>query len=162
MLNEKESDSLQLDGRWENGKHRKSISRCFTWSLYSLVMIRIYANFVSFLSKCVFTVLNRSQLVVRLKIRPTPQPAVNYVWQTLSADSLDTVVPNSSWIRSEIHIETNKLVSIFKIRFILWFVWAKYISTILNRRDLYFSSSYMLQFCFKRAFFYIFQHFDHH
>lgn len=64
--------------------HAKASCRsCFprlpTWRLYSLIVIRIHADLVALLGEGVLAVLDRSQLVVRLEIRPAPESAVDDV-----------------------------------------------------------------------------------
>jgi len=62
-------------------------------------MVRIYADLVAFLGEGVLAVLDRPQLVVRLQVRPTPEPTVNHVRETLAADTLNTVVADTARTR---------------------------------------------------------------
>lgn len=62
-------------------------------------MVRIDANFVPLLRERVLAVLDRSQLVVRLQIRPAPKSAVDDVRQTFASYTLDTVVADAARTR---------------------------------------------------------------
>lgn len=70
-----------------------------TWRLYSLIMIRIHADLVAFLGEGVLAMLDRPQLVVRLQVRPTPEPTVNHVRETFAADTLNAVVADAARTR---------------------------------------------------------------
>ena len=70
-----------------------------TWSLYSLVVIGVDADFVALLRKGVLAVFNGSELVMRLEIGPAPQTTIDHVRQAFAAYTLHTVVANASWTR---------------------------------------------------------------
>lgn len=53
-------------------------------ALDSIVVVRINAHLVPFRRERVLAMVERSQLVVRLQLRPTPQPAVNDVRKSLT------------------------------------------------------------------------------
>lgn len=62
-------------------------------------MVRIHADLVAFLGEGVLAVLDRSQLVVRLQVRPTPEPTVNHVRETFATDTLNAVVADTARTR---------------------------------------------------------------
>lgn len=90
------------------------INNLHTWCLYSLIMIRVNADFVSFLRKRVFAMLDCSQFVVRLQIWPTPKSAIDHVRQTFAAHSLDTVVSDTAWARPFVQKQNTRKRSINK------------------------------------------------
>lgn len=87
--------SLEVRGRgqfWREFRVSRHQNRWQAWTVDPLVVIRIDANFVVLRRERVLARLDRSELVVRLKIGPAPDSTVNHVRQTLPVGNLQPAV----------------------------------------------------------------------
>jgi len=63
-----------------------------TRSLHSNIVIWIDTDILLLQAKCIFTVVNCLQLMMVIQIRPTPEAAVNNMWQPLLLRHLQTTI----------------------------------------------------------------------
>lgn len=63
-----------------------------TWSLHPLVMVGVYAYFILFKIKSIFTVFNCLKFMMTMKVRPTPQTAVNNMRQSFTVGYLQAAI----------------------------------------------------------------------
>lgn len=68
-----------------------------TWGLHPLVVVRVDADFVLLEVKGILTGLNGTQLVVAVKVWPSPQTAVDNMGKALPVGDLETAVQGSDW-----------------------------------------------------------------
>lgn len=66
-----------------------------TWGLHPLVVVRVDADFVLLEVKGILTGLNGTQLVVAVKVWPSPQTAVDNMGKALPVGDLETAVQGS-------------------------------------------------------------------
>lgn len=78
-------------------KHKQTLTQKVrssppTWSLHSLVVVRVYTYFILFKIKSIFTVFNCLKFMVAVQVWPAPQAAVNDVGQSLAVRHLQAAI----------------------------------------------------------------------
>lgn len=68
-----------------------------TWGLHPLVMVGVDADFVLLEMKGILTCLNSAQLMMAVKIWPSPQSAVDNMGKPLPVRYLQAAIQGSDW-----------------------------------------------------------------
>ena len=86
-------------------------SRIITRRLHSLVMVGIDAHFIFLEVKCILACINGPQLMVAVKVGPSPQTAVDDMGQALTMRHLKTPVQRPEMVNGENSRELNDVLN---------------------------------------------------